>query len=68
MLYEVITALERLDQLLRGERLEQSRHVLDRQDVSSHPLEFLGQLDVVREGILVALRVEDVAGVSYNFV
>ena len=39
-------------------------HVLDGEEMGAHLLQFLGQLDVVLERILVAARVEDVAGVA----
>ena len=58
--------LEGLDQLLGGEGLEQPGHVLDGQDVGAHLLQFLGQVDVVGEGVLVALGIEDVAGVAHG--
>ena len=51
-------------QLARGERLAEARHVLDGEHVGSELLEFLGELHVVVERILRALRVEHVARVA----
>ena len=56
--------LQGLDQLLGGVGTAQARHVLDGQQMSSHALQFLGQLDVVLEREGVAAAVEDVAGVA----
>ena len=44
--------------------LAQARHVLDGQDVRAHALQLLRHAHVVVERVLVALRVEDVAGVA----
>ena len=56
--------LEGGDQLVGGVRFAQAGHVLDGEDVGAHALEFLGLGDVVFQRILVALRVDDVAGVA----
>ena len=53
-----------LDQLFGGVGPAQAGHVLDGQDVRAHALQLLGHADVVVERILVALGVEDVAGVA----
>ena len=55
---------QRLHQLVGGVGLAQPGHVLDGQDVRAHALQFLGHAHVVVERILVALRIEDVAGVA----
>ena len=56
--------LQRFDQLLGRVRLAQPGHVLNGEDVRAHPLQFLGQLDVVRQVVLLAGRVEDVGRVA----
>ena len=58
--------LERPDEFFRRERLEQARHILDVEDVGAHPLQFLAEIDVVLERILVALGIEDVARVAHG--
>ena len=44
--------------------LAQAGHVLDGEEVGPAGLEVLGQADVVGQGVFVAARVEDVAGVA----
>ena len=56
--------LQRLHQLLRRKGPHQARHVLDAQHVRTHLFQFLGQAHVVLQVILVAFRVQDVAGVA----
>ncbi len=56
--------LEGLDQLFGGERVAQTGHVLDREQVGAHLLEFLGQAHVVLQRILGPVGVEDIAGVA----
>jgi hypothetical protein len=58
--------LQGLDQLLGGEGLEQPRHVLDRQDMGTHALQFPGEIDIILERVLGALGVEDVTGVAHG--
>ena len=56
--------LERGYELLRRVGLEEAGHILHAYHVRAAPLELPGEVDVVLERILVALRVEDVAGVA----
>ncbi len=56
--------LQRADQLARGRRLQQPRHVLDAENVRAGGLELFREIDVVLEVVLGAHRVEDVAGVA----
>ena len=56
--------LEGLHQVVGGLRFAEAGHVLDGKDVRAHRFDFLGLGDVVFQRILVALRVEDVAGVA----
>jgi hypothetical protein len=49
---------QRLDQLVGRVGLAQAGHVLDGEDVRARLLQLLGQLDVVGERVLVALRVQ----------
>jgi hypothetical protein len=53
-----------LDQLVGRVGLAQAGHVLDGQDVRARLLQLLGQLDVIGQRVLVALRVQQVAGVA----
>ena len=56
--------LERPDQRVRRKGPAQARHVLDAQEMRSHPLQLPGQTHVIIEGILGPLRIEYVAGVT----
>ena len=55
---------QRAHQLFGGIGLAQARHVLDGQDVRAHAFQFLGHAHVVLQRVLVAPRIEDVAGVA----
>ena len=59
-----ISSFKRLHQLIGGVRTAHAGHVLDGEEMRAHFFQFLRQLDVIFEGILGALRVEDVAGVT----
>ena len=49
---------QRLDQLVRGVGAAEARHVLDREEMRAHALQFLGDADVVFEREFVAPIVE----------
>ena len=55
---------ERFDELLGGKGADESGHVFDAEHVCAHLFQLLGQADVVFKVVLVALRVQDVAGVA----
>ena len=55
---------QRRDQLARGKRLTEPRHVLDGEHMGPRLLELLRELHVVVERILRPLWIEDVAGVA----
>ena len=61
---DVQLGLEGFHQLLGGIGLQQAGHVLDGQDVNAQGLQFLGLLDVVVQGVLNLVGVQDVAGVA----
>ena len=56
--------LQRLHQHMRRRRTAQARHVLDRQNMCAHPLQFLRQLHVVTERVFAARLVENVPRVA----
>ena len=56
--------LQRADQFPCSVRFAKACHVLDAEHVGTHAFDFLGFLDVVLEGILVAALIGDVAGVA----
>jgi len=56
--------LKRLDQLVGSQRLEQTGHVLDGQDMGPHLLKLFGHVQVIFQRILVPLGIGDVAGVA----
>ena len=58
--------LERVNELLRRVRLQQTGHILDAEQVRAAMLQLLGELDVIIERIAVALRVENVARVAHG--
>ena len=53
-----------LDQSASGKRLTEPRHVLDGQQVGAPFFQFLGEVDVVLQRVLVPLRIEHIAGVA----
>ena len=55
---------QRLDQFVGCQRLQQTGHILDGQDVGAHFFQLFGHVDVVFQGILVPLGISDVAGVA----
>ena len=55
---------QRLHQFLGRIGLAQPGHVLDGEDVRAHPLQLLRHAHVVLQRVLVALGIEDVAGVA----
>ena len=52
------------DELLHRERTAEAGHVLDREDVGAHLLEFLRLGDIIFQRILVAPGIIDIAGVA----
>ena len=55
---------QRLHQFLRGIGTAKTRHVLDGDHMSAHFLKFFGEADVIFQIILIALRIENVPGVT----
>ncbi len=55
---------QRLDQGVRRIRPAQTRHVLDRQNVRSHPHQFLGHLHVIFQAVFASVGIENIAGVT----
>jgi len=55
---------QRLYQLIGRQRLEQTGHILDGEDVRSHLLQLFRHADIVFERILVPLRIGNVAGIT----
>ncbi len=49
-----------LDQAIGGRRVTKPRHILERENMSTHFFQFLGQVDVVFQDVLFFSRVGEV--------
>ncbi len=55
-----------LDQLVSCSRMAESGHVFEGDDVGPHFFQLLGEVYKVLERVLVAVRIEDVAGIAHG--